>query len=123
MKGFGPLFRLIADKARALLADRGYDTDAMREEIAFHGVRAAIPAKRGRRNPALHDRDKYRRAAASNTSSTRSRTGVVSPPAMTKPESSIPASSAPCQHCCGCPSATKLKGHNSFSEDMRISLM
>ncbi|MGO4339999.1 IS5 family transposase [Labrys sp. KB_33_2] len=60
VKGFGPLFGMIADKAKALLADRGYDSDAIREEIAFHGVRAVIPPKRGRRNPALHDRDKYR---------------------------------------------------------------
>lgn len=51
---------MIADKAKALLADRGYDADAIREEIAFHGVRAVIPAKRGGRNPALHDRDNYR---------------------------------------------------------------
>jgi transposase len=30
VKGFGPLFRMIADKARAL--------HAVREEIAFHGI-------------------------------------------------------------------------------------
>ncbi len=47
MKGFGPLFRMIAGKAKALLADRGCDADAIREEIAYHGVRAGIPAKRG----------------------------------------------------------------------------
>lgn len=51
---------MIADKAKALLADRGYDADAIREEIAFHGVQAVIPAKQGRHNPARHDRDKYR---------------------------------------------------------------
>jgi transposase len=51
---------MIADKAKVLLADRGYDADAIRQEIAFHGVQAVIPAKRGRRNPTLHDRDKYR---------------------------------------------------------------
>jgi transposase len=51
---------MVADKAKALLADRSYDADAIREEIAFHGVQAVIPAKRGRRNPAPHDRDKYR---------------------------------------------------------------
>jgi len=45
---------------KALLADRGYDADAIREEIAFLGIQAVIPAKRGRRNPAAHDRDKYR---------------------------------------------------------------
>lgn len=60
MKGFGPLFRMITDKAKALLADRGYDADAIREEIAFHGIQAVIPAKRGRRNPALHDPARYR---------------------------------------------------------------
>lgn len=43
-----------------MLVDRGYDADALREEIAFHGVQAVIPAKRERRNPAFHDRDKYR---------------------------------------------------------------
>jgi len=41
VKGVGPLFRMIADKARALLADRGYDADAIREKIAFHGIQAA----------------------------------------------------------------------------------
>ena len=60
MKGFRPMFRMISDEARALPADRGYDADAIREEIAFHGVQAVIPAERGRSNPALHDRDKYR---------------------------------------------------------------
>lgn len=58
--GFGPLFRMISGKVKALLADRGYDADAIRAEIAFHGIQAVIPAKRGRRNPAAHDRDKYR---------------------------------------------------------------
>jgi len=38
VKGFGQLFHMIADKAKALLADRGYDADAIREEIAFHGI-------------------------------------------------------------------------------------
>jgi transposase len=51
---------MLTGKVKALLADRGYDADAIREEIAFHGIQAVIPAKRGRRNPASHDRDKYR---------------------------------------------------------------
>lgn len=58
--GFGPLFRMITGRITALLADRGYDADAIRAEITVAGVQAVIPAKRGRRNPALHDRDKYR---------------------------------------------------------------
>jgi len=34
IQGFGPLFRMIADKIEALLADKGYDADAIREELA-----------------------------------------------------------------------------------------
>lgn len=43
----------------AFLADRGYDADAIREEIAA-GVEAVIPAKANRRTPAPHDPVKYR---------------------------------------------------------------
>ena len=60
MQGFGPLFRMIADRVHALLADRGYDADAIRAEIAIAGTQAVIPAKKGRRAPALYDRRKYR---------------------------------------------------------------
>lgn len=34
----------------ALLADKGYDADAIREELAAARVEAAIPAKANRRN-------------------------------------------------------------------------
>lgn len=115
VKGFGPLFRMIADKAKALLADRGYDADAIREELAFHGVQAVIPAKRGRRNPALHDRDKYRQRSPSN-SSTSSRIGAVSPPDTTKPRNPISVSSASPQHCCGCPLSTKPRAFSGWAE-------
>lgn len=60
MQGFGPLFHMITGKVKALLADRGYDTDAIRTELALHGIQAVIPARRGRKQPALHDRQKYR---------------------------------------------------------------
>ena len=56
MQGFAPLFRLITDRIEAFLADRGYDAD----EIEAAGVEAVIPAKTNRRNPAPHDRAKYR---------------------------------------------------------------
>jgi IS5 family transposase len=45
---------------RALLADKGYDADAIRQELADAEIEAVIPAKRNRRNPAPHDRVKYR---------------------------------------------------------------
>lgn len=51
---------MVADRIAALLADKGYDADAIREELARAGVEAVIPAKRNRRDPAPHDREKYR---------------------------------------------------------------
>lgn len=51
---------MIDDRVEALLADRGYDADAIRQEIAKAAVEAVIPAKTNRRNPAPHDRKKYR---------------------------------------------------------------
>ena len=54
------MFRMIADKIEALLADKGYDADAIREELAKAEVEAVIPAKTNRRQPIPHDREKYR---------------------------------------------------------------
>jgi len=52
--------RMIADRIDALLADKGYDADAVRQDLADAGIEAVIPAKRNRRNPAPHDRLKDR---------------------------------------------------------------
>jgi len=60
VQGFAPLFRMIGDKIEAFLADRGYDADAIREEIAKADVEAVIPAKSNRRNPISHNRVKYK---------------------------------------------------------------
>ena len=51
---------MIRDKIEAFLADRGYDADIIREEIAKADVEAVIPAKSNRRNPAPNDRVKYK---------------------------------------------------------------
>lgn len=51
---------MLGDRIEALLADRGYDADAIREEIAKAGVEAVIPTKSNRRSPVPHDRYKYR---------------------------------------------------------------
>lgn len=59
-QGFGPLFRMLAERIEALLADKGYDADAIRAEIEAAGVEPVIPAKSNRRAPAPHDRAKYR---------------------------------------------------------------
>ena len=52
VQGFAPLFRMITDRIEAFLTDRGYDADAIREEIEAAGVEAVIPAKSNRRRVA-----------------------------------------------------------------------
>lgn len=44
VQGFAPLFRMTTDRIEALLGGKGYDADAIREEIAKAGVEAIIPA-------------------------------------------------------------------------------
>ena len=44
----------------AFLAGRGYDADAIREEIAKADVEAVTPAKSNHRNPIPHDPAKYK---------------------------------------------------------------
>lgn len=51
---------MITDKIEVLLADKGYDADAIGEELAKAGVEAVIPAKRNRKNPAPHDAEKHK---------------------------------------------------------------
>jgi len=51
---------MITDRIEAFLADKGYDADAIREDIAKADVEAVIPAKGNRRDPAPHDRRKYK---------------------------------------------------------------
>lgn len=68
MQGFAPLFRMLAERIEALLADepvsieveRGYDADAIRNELANAGAEAASPAKSNRWPPTPHDREKHR---------------------------------------------------------------
>jgi transposase len=52
---------MLEEQVEALLADKGYDADAIREEIAAAGVEAVIPCKSNRRAPIPHDWEKYRR--------------------------------------------------------------
>ena len=46
--------------AKVLLADKGYDADWFREALDEKGIMPCIPARRGRKNPASHDRTLYR---------------------------------------------------------------
>lgn len=45
--------RMIADRIDALLADKGYDADAIRDKLASANIEAVIPAKSNRRPPPL----------------------------------------------------------------------
>lgn len=42
-QGPAPSFRMISDRIEAFLADKGYDGDAIREEIASADIEAVIP--------------------------------------------------------------------------------
>jgi len=46
--------------AKVLLGDKGYDADWFREALEDKGIAACIPARRGRKNPARHNRKLYK---------------------------------------------------------------
>lgn len=50
----------MGDHIEALLADRGYDADAIRAKLAATGAEAVIPARSNSRTPIPHDHTKYR---------------------------------------------------------------
>lgn len=51
---------LDGQEARAVLADKAYDSNALRDRIADMGAEAVIPSSRSRRVPILHDAALYR---------------------------------------------------------------
>ena len=46
--------------AQYLLADRGYDSDAIVNEAESHGMTAVIPPRRNRKNKRKYDREIYK---------------------------------------------------------------
>jgi transposase len=46
---------------KRLLADKGYDTDALRGFLKAHGIRAVIPGKSNRKRKIRHDKEAYKR--------------------------------------------------------------
>ncbi len=44
----------------AFLGDKAYDADWLRELLESRDIEAVIPARRGRKSPALHDEEKYK---------------------------------------------------------------
>lgn len=51
---------LAGQQASAVVADKGYDTDAVRSLLAQRNMQAVIPAKSNRVLPIPHDRELYK---------------------------------------------------------------
>jgi transposase len=54
------LLRMTVERIQAMIADKGYDSDAIRSELTAIGVEPVIPSKRNRRIPAHFDRELYK---------------------------------------------------------------
>jgi transposase len=61
IKGFTTLLRMIGDKIDALLADKGYDADVVRQALSEMEVEAIIPSKSNHKQPIAFDREAYKR--------------------------------------------------------------
>ena len=48
-------------RAKALLADRGYDADWFRDALKDKGIKPCIPGRRSRGKPIKHDKRRYKR--------------------------------------------------------------
>ena len=110
MKGFGPLFGMLADRIEALLADKGYDADAIREELAKASVEAVIPAKSNRRIPIPHDREKYRWRNLVERLFNKLKNWRRVATRYDRPQDPTSASSRSPQLRCGCPLSTRPRG-------------
>jgi transposase len=54
------LLRMIGDRIDALLADRGYDSEAIRDALAELEIEAVIPPRKTRTDPDPYDRQAYK---------------------------------------------------------------
>jgi transposase len=59
-KGFTILMRMIDDRIRALIADKGYDSDAIREALRDADIEPVIPSRSNRKQPISFDRETYK---------------------------------------------------------------
>ena len=90
-------------RAKALLADRGYDADWFRAALEQRGITPCIPSKTNRKVPIPHDTALYRQRHKVENMFGNSRTGGASTPAMTAaPTHSCPPSASPQPSSSGC---------------------
>jgi transposase len=54
------LVAAVPGRVRRLIADRGYDADALRRELRSGGTRPIIPGRRTRKRPIRHDTTRYK---------------------------------------------------------------
>ncbi|MFT9049586.1 MAG: IS5 family transposase [Gluconobacter cerinus] len=59
-KAVNALMALPAPNPRAMLADRGYDSDSFRQNLLIHGILPVIPSRKGRSVPQKTDWRRYR---------------------------------------------------------------
>ncbi|GBR04438.1 hypothetical protein GCM10007207_07080 [Asaia siamensis] len=52
--------KLPVPNPRAMLADRGYDSDCFRHDLLMHGILPVIPSRKGRSTPQNTDWRRYR---------------------------------------------------------------
>ena len=45
---------------RCLIADKGYDANALRRRLKSEGAKAVIPGRSNRKKPILYDKSRYR---------------------------------------------------------------
>jgi transposase len=55
MKGYTPVMDEPGPAPKVLIADKGYDSDAIIDDLAKRGIEAVIPAKRNRKKPRIID--------------------------------------------------------------------
>ncbi|WP_264787595.1 IS5 family transposase, partial [Gluconobacter roseus] len=59
-KAIDALMKLPAPNPKAMLADRGYDSDSFCQELLVHGILPVIPSRKGRSAPQKTDWRRYR---------------------------------------------------------------
>ncbi|MBS1068258.1 IS5 family transposase, partial [Gluconobacter cerinus] len=59
-KATDALMKLPVPNPKAMLADRGYDSDSFRQELLIHGILPVIPSRKGRSAPQKTDWRRYR---------------------------------------------------------------
>ena len=55
------LLGLTPEGAEAFIGDKGYDSDAIRNDLAERGIEPVIPPRSNRKTPIDYDRQAYRR--------------------------------------------------------------